>query len=212
MKKELASMTWQCIAHFIIGLYSEIVKILTSEYTSLGNSTQTFINLSILNLHMKLKVQFFPASLWKRAFAYIIDVFVINLVIIMPFQKVLEELGQGFADKSFFETYKVLMQSELQAIIPKLFFIFTLISLLSVLYWAILEYKIGQSVGKILFNIHVKSQTEKMTFWQCFLRNVTKVSTFPLILDASYMIFTRGYQRYFEKISRTFVVEPRLTI
>lgn len=161
---------------------------------------------------MKLKVKFFPASLWKRAFAYVIDVFVINLVIIMPFQKVLEDLGKGFADKGFFETYKLLAQSELQSILPKLFFIFTIISLLSVLYWAILEYKIGQSVGKILFKIHVKPQTKVLTFWQCFLRNVTKISTLPLILDASYMIFTRGYQRYFEKLSKTFVVEPRLTL
>lgn len=161
---------------------------------------------------MKLKVKLFPAALWKRAFAYVIDVFVINLVIIMPFQKVLEELGKGFADRGFFETYKILTQTELQAILPKLLFIFTIISFLSVLYWAVLEYKIGQSVGKILFNIYVKSQTEKLTFWQCFLRNVTKVSTLPLILDASYMIFTRSYQRYFEKISKTFVVEPKLAL
>lgn len=161
---------------------------------------------------MKLKVTFFPASLWKRAFAYIIDSFVINLIIIMPFQKLLEDLGKGFSDKGFFEVYKILYQSDLKSIMPKLFFMFTIISLLSVLYWAILEYKIGQSVGKILFNIHVKSQTEKLTFWQCFLRNITKVSTLPLILDASYMIFTKGYQRYFEKVSKTFVVEPRLTI
>lgn len=161
---------------------------------------------------MKLKVKLFPAALWKRAFAYVIDVFVINLIIIMPFQKVLEELGKGFSGKGFFEAYKILTQVELQAVLPKLLFIFTIISFLSVLYWAILEYKIGQSVGKILFNVYVKSQTEKLTFWQCFLRNVTKVSTLPLILDASYMIFTRSYQRYFEKISKTFVVEPKLAL
>lgn len=161
---------------------------------------------------MKLKVSFFPAPLWKRAFAYIIDSFVINLIIIMPLQKPLEEIGKGIAEKSFFESYKILLQTDLQALLPKLFFMFTIISLLSVLYWAILEYKIGQSVGKILFNIYVKSQTEKLTFWQCFLRNITKVSTLPLILDAGYMILTKGYQRYFEKLSKTVVVEPRYTI
>lgn len=161
---------------------------------------------------MKLKVQLFPAALWKRAFAYIIDVFVINLVVVMPFQKVLENLGKGFSEKGIFETYKVLIQSDMQAILPKLLFIFSIISLLSVLYWAVLEYKIGQSIGKILFNIYVKPQTKTLTFWQCFLRNITKVSTLPLILDASYMIFTRSYQRYFEKISKTFVVELRLAL
>lgn len=163
---------------------------------------------------MKLKVKFFPASLWKRGFAYIIDVFVINLIIILPFQKVLEGLGKGFSGKGLFETYKFIFsnQAQLQSVIPKLFLVFMVIALLSILYWAILEYKIGQSVGKILFHIHVKSQTGKLTFWQCFLRNITKVSTFPLILDASYMIFTRGYQRFFEKISKTFVLEPKASI
>ncbi len=162
---------------------------------------------------MKLKVKFFPASLWKRALAYIIDVFVINLIIIMPFQKLLEGLGKGFSGKGLFETYKFLLssQTQLQTVLPRLFLIFLIISVLSILYWAILEYKLGQSVGKILFNIYVKSQTKQLTFWQCFLRNVTKVSTFPLILDASYMIFTRGYQRFFEKMSKTFVAEPKLS-
>lgn len=163
---------------------------------------------------MKLKVKFFPAPLWKRAFAYLIDVFVINLVIVMPFQKVLESLGKGFLEKGFFEVYKLLLSdpNQLQSVLPKLFFVFTVISLLSVLYWALLEYKIGQSVGKILFNIYVKSQTKQLTFWQCFLRSITKVSTLPLILDASYMLFTRGYQRYFEKLSNTFVSEQRYSL
>lgn len=160
----------------------------------------------------KLKVSFFPASLWKRAFAYIIDSFVINLIITMPFQKPLAELSKGIADKSFLEAYKALLQTDFQAVLPKLFFMFTITAALSVLYWAILEYKTGQSVGKILFNIHVKSQTEQLTFWQCFLRNITKISTLPLILDTGYMILTKGYQRYFEKLSRTVVVEQRYTI
>ncbi|MDP2908202.1 MAG: RDD family protein [Nanoarchaeota archaeon] len=161
---------------------------------------------------MKLKVSLYPAPIWKRALAYVIDVFVVNLIIVMPFQKVLEDLGKGLVNKGFFETYKLLLQTDLRVLLPKLFMIFTVVSFLSVLYWAILEYKIGQSVGKILFNIYVKSQAEKLTFWQCFLRNVTKVSTLPLVLDASYMIFTRGYQRYFEKLSKTFVAEPRYTL
>jgi len=162
--------------------------------------------------NLKLKVSLFPAPLWKRAFAYIIDTFIINLIIVMPFQKPLEELSKGFVEKSFIEVYKTLLQNDFQAMLPKLFFIFTVMSLLSVLYWAILEYKIGQSVGKILFNIYVKSQTEKLTFWQCFLRNITKVSTLPLILDTAYLIFTKTNQRYFEKISRTAVVEQRYTL
>lgn len=162
--------------------------------------------------NLKLKVSLFPAPLWKRVFAYVIDTFIINLIIVMPFQKPLEELGKGLAEKSFFEAYKALLQTDLQAMMPKIFFIFTVISLLSVLYWAVLEYKIGQSVGKILFNIYVKSQTERLTFGQCFLRNITKVSTPLLILDAAYMILTKGYQRYFEKISRTIVVEQRYTL
>ena len=163
---------------------------------------------------MKLKAKFFPATIWKRGLAYIIDLFVINLIIIMPFQKILEDLGKGFSGKGFLEIYRFLTSnpSQLQAIIPKLFVIFLVIALLSILYWAILEYKIGQSIGKILMRIYVKSQTGNLTFKQCFLRNVTKISTFPLILDASYMIFTKGYQRFFEKISKTFVLEQKIKL
>ncbi|MBU4502079.1 MAG: RDD family protein [Nanoarchaeota archaeon] len=163
---------------------------------------------------VKLKVKFFPASLWKRAFAYIIDVFVINLVIVLPFQKVLDALSNGISDKSIFESFAYFSANtaQFQAIFPKLIFIFSVIAILSILYWAILEYKIGQSVGKILFHIYVKPQNKDPTFWQFFLRNVTKVSTFPLILDAMYMIFTRGRQRYFEKISKTFVVEAKYSL
>lgn len=162
--------------------------------------------------HMKLKVSLFPASLWKRVFAYIIDSFVINLVIAMPFQKPLEELSKGIMEKNFFEAYKILLQTDFQIMLPKLFFIFAIISILSVLYWALLEYKIGQSVGKILFNIYTKSQTERLTFGQCLLRNISKVSTLLLILDTAYMILTRGNQRFFERISNTVVVEQRYTL
>ena len=60
---------------------------------------------------VKLKVKFSPASLWKRAVAYIIDVFVINLVVVMPFQKVLEGLTNGMEDKGFFETLQYPLRS-----------------------------------------------------------------------------------------------------
>jgi len=161
---------------------------------------------------MKLRVAFFPASLWKRVFAYIIDVFVINLIIVMPFQKPLEKMSEGFSNKGFLETYQLFLRPEFQSLVPKLLSIFLVTSLLSALYWAILEYKISQSVGKILMGIYVKSQGDKLTFWQCFLRNVTKVSTLPLVLDSAYMVLSKGYQRYFEKISRTAVVEQRYEI
>jgi len=163
---------------------------------------------------MKLKVSSIPASLWRRALAYIIDIFVIQIVIIFPFQKVLKELGGDFAEKGVFQTYSYILSNPdyMQAILPKLFMIFAVVSTLSVLYWSILEFKIGQSVGKILLNIYVKSQKKELTFGQCFLRSVTKISTFPLILDTLYLLLSRGNQRFFEKISKTFVVEQRYSL
>lgn len=126
------------------------------------------------------------ASLWKRGLAYLVDVFLIYIIIMIPF-------------KNNLELIKTEMPSDLLAIS-------FLIAILSLFYWAILEYKIQQSVGKMLFRIYVKSRTKKLSFWQCLVRNLTKMSMFFLFLDCLYLLITRGHQRYFERLSGTEVV------
>jgi len=154
---------------------------------------------------MNLKLKAGPAPLWKRVFAYCIDLAIINLIIVFPFQGVMQKMMgteiEGF--KGLFQFAKTNL--ELTKI---LFFISLIMSILTVLYWAILEYKIQQSIGKILFKIQVKStKRNKLTFSQCLIRNLTKISLLPIALDSLYMIFTRKNQRYFEKMSNTEVID-----
>lgn len=85
-----------------------------------------------------------------------------------------------------------------------------IVSLLSLFYWAYLEYQFGQSVGKIIMKLSVKSTLrKKLTFTQTVIRSITKLSTILIILDTLYMLYKKGNQRYFEIISKTKVTEVK---
>ncbi len=159
---------------------------------------------------MNLKLKIGPAPLWKRVFAYFIDLAIINLFVAFPFQGIMQkfvdiETNNFSSLLNFFkgspETTKVL------------FFTSLIMSILTVLYWAILEFKIQQSVGKIILKIHVRSTKKgNLRFSQCLVRNITKISLIPIILDSVYMIFTKSHQRYFEKMSNTEVIDKSMLI
>ena len=137
-----------------------------------------------------------PASLWIRIFAYLIDSILVTLIIVLPLTSNLED--------SSFTSYESFSSNF--ALTKTVFIIGFFVALLSILYWAILEYKERQSVGKWLLRIHVKSTTGTLTFSQCVIRNVTKLGSLFLFLDCLYMIFKKTHQRYFETLSKTEVV------
>jgi len=138
---------------------------------------------------------FKPVSLWRRTFAYAIDLIIVALVIFLPMQNLI-----GGNTISKFEVVN-------SGFDFNIFFIGLLVSIMSILYWAILEYKINQSVGKVVMDIKVINKTQgKLKFGQCFLRNVTKLSLIFLILDTLYGFIKKDYRRFFEVISNTMVV------
>jgi uncharacterized RDD family membrane protein YckC len=141
-------------------------------------------------------------SLWKRVFAYIIDLIVISFVIFMPLKKFFSDMPEGEFEAviSYFSQYNTFSLD---------FFIVSFIAaLLTVLYWALLEFYLSQSIGKMAMKIKVVTVDKtKLDFRKCFLRNVTKVSTFVLFLDILYGIVTRSNRRYFELITKTKVID-----
>lgn len=145
----------------------------------------------------KFKLKEFPAALWKRAVAYLIDSLIIGLIIAFPFENILKQ----YAEKPltfFFSNVNVLMQM----------FLVTLASALILMaYWTIFEFKFQQSIGKMLLNIKVHSLKGTLTVRQAFLRNISKISTLLLLLDVIYMLAKKGHQRYLEIISNTEVTE-----
>ncbi len=139
-----------------------------------------------------------PAPLWKKACAYVIDVLIVSLVIILP-------LGNLYPQKtttSLNEAWSLLTQE-----LTKTHMILSLlIGVLTILYWAILEYKLSQTLGKMLMKIRVHSLTNHLTFKQCIVRNLTKVSFLLLLLDTLYIIKS-GHQRFFDMLAQTEVIE-----
>ena len=136
-------------------------------------------------------------ALWKRIIAYLIDLLVISFVIMTPLMRFSEQ------PNSFSEIFTSITSQET-------IMVSIIVSLLSLFYWSFLEYKFGQSVGKIIMKLSVRSSLrKKLTFTQTTIRNITKLSTILIILDTLYMLYKKGNQRYFEIISKTKVIEGK---
>ncbi len=147
------------------------------------------------------------ASMLKRALAFIADILIIDFFILFPFrgafEKIIPETG------SFSKTLELLSSNpEHNASIT---IIVLAAAFLAILYFMILEKKIGQTVGKMVFNLYVESQTKELKYWQLFARSVFLMPVFPFVLlwviDPMVMFFTKESQRLSEILSRTRVVE-----
>ena len=142
---------------------------------------------------LSLKISEHSAKKWKRFTAYLIDMAAINFLVISPFEKFLPPTLDIF---------------KLSKADPNLFYITTAITAISLLYFVILEYKIQQTLGKLIFSIQVKSLTKQpLSLGQVFIRNLTKPFPIVLLIDVLYMFFKRTDQRLLEKFSYTYVTE-----
>src|SRR3989344_2857548 len=90
----------------------------------------------------------------------------------------------------------------------------TFVVVISILvYFSVLEYKIRQTLGKIIMGIYVISLSDKeLRFSQALLRNITKPFSIVLLVDVIYMFFKGGNQRLFDVFSRTAVVEKEMIV
>ena len=134
------------------------------------------------------------ATHWKRFASFLIDSLLLNIIITKPLSNILEKnIPQKLTELLNFNLKNLLL-------------ITVIISLINLLYWVILEYKIQQTLGGLVFNISVKTQT-KATLYQIFIRNITKVSLILLIIDSIGIITSKKKQRFTEKMSNTITVE-----
>lgn len=141
-----------------------------------------------------------PASLWKRVFAYIIDILMINLVVGFPFRNYLYKFNHNLS----FLFGKV---------DTGLFFVGIFFVVMMLAYFVAFEYLLHQTFGKMVMRIYVVSSTGKeLRFSQIFVRNFLKPFQIVLLVDVLYMIFKGGHQRLFELFSRTIVVEKEIGI
>ena len=107
------------------------------------------------------------ASLWKRFFALLIDLVVIDLVIVLPFAGILE----GF-NISFSNIESLVFSGTLLATLA-------IISLMSLLYFSLMQYFVGKTIGAHIFKLELEG---KKSFGRCLLRNLFVIPFFPFYL------------------------------
>ncbi len=140
------------------------------------------------------------ASYIKRIIAYFIDMLVVALVMYFPMKGLFSGMvGDGKTFSSLFAASNELSFS--------IFLLDFVLALVFILYFALLEFKLSQTVGKMMMGLEVKSVVGKeLNFRQCFMRNISKMSVMFLFIDSIYGLFKGTRRRFLEKYSATVVV------
>lgn len=139
--------------------------------------------------------------LWKRILAYIFDVLLLSVLIFSPLTHPFDFDIQS--KEHFFQSFASYTSSFSTQYLLLAFFL----AFLTLLYFCILEFWLGQTVGKMLLGIRVEGLKKKeLSLIQTLLRNIPKLSSILLFFDTLYLLFSKGGQRYFETLSDTHVV------
>lgn len=146
-----------------------------------------------------------PALIWKRVLAFLIDMLIINIFVFMPFRSLFYDiLPKGY---SFSEAYSALSSQSIGNITA----IVLTMGFFAMLYFAIMEKKMGQTVGKYLLKIRVEGAEKETRQWQYFARSAFFIPIFPFIVlwavDPLLMLFTKSNLRLCEILSKTKTVE-----
>ena len=117
-------------------------------------------------------------------------------------------------DNNIMETYKYIQGDTGTATV--LFLVFMILTSLTLAYFILQEYLIGQTIGKILFRLKIVTVVDDETlgpinFWQSIVRSLFLIPTIPFILmwiiDPVYLLFTKKGQRLSEWLCKTKVIE-----
>lgn len=167
-----------------------------------------------------------PASVFKRIGAFAIDLLILNVFVMGPFSGIFESLSDG-SDI----TFSSLMQNE--SVMQVMSSVLVVISILSLVYFVVLQLKFAQTIGMMILNIYaIKIPTEqqivhakkakkmdvlkaadqfRLRFFDALIRNMFILPFFPFIIlwivDPIYYFFSKSQQRFTESISKTTVVE-----
>ncbi len=139
-----------------------------------------------------------PAPLYKRIIAYLIDLAIVNLIIVSPFKSLMASL----IPTNFSEIYTALTLM----FSAKVMLIIFISGIFAILYWAVLEFKIQQTLGSLIMGISVMPLTKRYNFSQALLRNITKFSLILLLLDSIFIFKSDKNQRLTERLSQTMTI------
>ena len=137
----------------------------------------------------------YSASLTKRGLAFLLDLIILNWIVFAPFEGILttswRDSWQGWA---------------MVSVPPEVYGVAVSVSILSLLYFALFESMLGQTVGMMVLGLYSEGN---MTFWTSIIRNLFIVPFFPFfllwIVEPLYLFF-RG-ERWLERVTHTRTVE-----
>ncbi len=153
---------------------------------------------------------FVPALLWKRICAFLMDVLILNIFVLYPFNVIIQNsIPEIPKDSSFLDTYRLIIGSLDLEYINLIIFV---MSIFIILYFIFLEKKMSQTIGKKLMKLYLVSETgDNVKIWQLIVRNIFFIPLFPFfllwIIDPLFMFFSKNNQRLTEILSKTKVVQ-----
>jgi uncharacterized RDD family membrane protein YckC len=154
----------------------------------------------------KARVVEVPASLWKRALAFIIDLFIINTVILFPLEKYFKSIIPA---TSYKDVARYVMENP--SVTDKLTVIMIVISIIIVLYFSLSNYKTQTTLGKYLFRIRTKGAEKEAKYWQHLVGSLTFIPFMPFavlwVIDPIYIMMSEKRQRLMERIAKLITIE-----
>jgi len=148
-----------------------------------------------------------PANILKRILAFVVDILLVELVILFPLNNILRKMFMQTGYGSISEAYAIASSQQYNSLF---LFVSAVSGVVALVYFAVLEYKLGQTVGKIMFNLKVVSTKGRITIWRALVRSLFVIPFVPFsylwIIDPLFYLFNKK-QRFSEHISNTAVVE-----
>jgi uncharacterized RDD family membrane protein YckC len=150
------------------------------------------------------KKEVLPANFWKRLIAFILDLLVIYIIVVMPFGSFFQSMMQPV---DLNEAYKLAAENA-----ESMAYLFFVVGCLALLYFVLMEWKLGQTIGKMLVGIKVVTIDGKAPgFWQCVGRSLFVFPFFPFILlwiiDPVSIYLSPKRQRFCEMLTKTMVAD-----
>ena len=151
-----------------------------------------------------MKNKLVKARALKRLMAFLVDIILLNFIVAAPFRGLLSGM---MPEGDFNQVFNALTNNP--DLVYQFNLIYIIIGVLAFIYFTLSEFKLQQSLGKMLFGLYVVGTEKRPSLLQVAVRNIFLIPVFPFILliivDPILLMFT--HRRLSDIIAKTDVVE-----
>tara|TARA_Y100000310_G_scaffold305823_1_gene346413 strand:+ start:414 stop:809 length:396 start_codon:yes stop_codon:yes gene_type:complete len=124
---------------------------------------------------------------------------IVELFVVSPFSRVLRG---SITEGSFTEILEYLTSNEM--LLGNLLPVVVAITIMTIAYFTLFEFKYQQTIGKMIFKIKVVSLQKKLTIGACVVRALVVLPFyFVTLIDVIYALFNAENQRVLEYFTKT---------